>query len=484
MSDSDRDDDPVTVSADGVTVRKSYEKDEFPVPAIAFRIESERAEPTEVRLVDHIPEGFGMDDIGFHPEYGSEHWSAEGDRVTFERQLDPDEEYVTVYGIRVDDAEAIQQFLTEPEIELVELEGTAEPEASDVESGIDGPDEDSDLVGEAEGIVSEESSQVVRDVISGEAETVPGLDEDVAAEPPVNGDDEPAPATADDASEAGEPAESDIEPDEGVAGGDDAGDEAIREEDRPEPDKGVAATPAGETSEEHEPDQGETPASVVASGHVATALADELREGSVSEEDLDRLRDALGETSASTDARITYLQSEVADLAAYKDALEAFIDENGVGHELLDELRDEVAGVDDRLGRIEERTEENAEDIASVHDAVDELDEDIDELEDDFDDLREDVDGRVEDVRDDLDDRIAGLEDELEADLGERVAALEEELDDRIDDLESEVRTLQDDIDELSEWRERLGAVADILGGSAEAGGGGEDGENGEDDDA
>ena len=45
----------VTVASDGVTVDKRFEEDEFPVPAIAFEIQSSRSETVTVTLVDRCP---------------------------------------------------------------------------------------------------------------------------------------------------------------------------------------------------------------------------------------------------------------------------------------------------------------------------------------------------------------------------------------------------------------------------------------------
>ncbi len=66
--------DEVTVAADGVTVTKRFEADEFPVPAIAFNLTSRRSVPVTVRLVDTVPDDVAVEDLGFHPEYGSDYW--------------------------------------------------------------------------------------------------------------------------------------------------------------------------------------------------------------------------------------------------------------------------------------------------------------------------------------------------------------------------------------------------------------------------
>jgi hypothetical protein len=107
MSNADHDE-VVTGSSDGVSVEKSFEPDDFPVPAIAFVVRSERDEPVSVRLVDSVPSHVPPEDIGFHPKYGAEFWGVEGETIVFEREFEPDEEYTTVYGLRGGDTDDVE----------------------------------------------------------------------------------------------------------------------------------------------------------------------------------------------------------------------------------------------------------------------------------------------------------------------------------------------------------------------------------------
>jgi len=93
--------DPVVVETDGVTVEKALVRGEFPVPAVAFEIASERSEPATLTLVDEAPGPVSGEDVGFHPDYGAEDWSARSDgQMTFRRELAPGETVRTVYGLR------------------------------------------------------------------------------------------------------------------------------------------------------------------------------------------------------------------------------------------------------------------------------------------------------------------------------------------------------------------------------------------------
>src|SRR6056297_459857 len=161
---------PVTVSKDGITVEKTVTAEEFPVPAVVFLLASNKPEPTHVRLTDQIPESFPMERVGFHPEFESDQWTAYKDhRVEFECGLDPGEEVKTVYGIRTDDTGDLSSFLIEPT--LKELSAKEQEEAADIE-GVLGPD----------------NSQLVRDVLSGNRSSLPGVDGEDGPQDPLSDD--------------------------------------------------------------------------------------------------------------------------------------------------------------------------------------------------------------------------------------------------------------------------------------------------------
>jgi archaellum component FlaC len=144
----------VIAEAGGVTVEKRYEPDEFPVPAIAFTVSSTRDDPITLRMVDDLPDEVDPAHIGFHPDHGGEYWSVDESSVVFKRPFDPNEEYVTVYGLRHIYVDTASQFLVEPEIEIL--------------------DPASDILGE-------DSGQHVRDIIAGESDGVQGLDTSAGA---------------------------------------------------------------------------------------------------------------------------------------------------------------------------------------------------------------------------------------------------------------------------------------------------------------
>lgn len=465
MSEADRDE--ITVSDEQVTVRKTLETEQFETLAVVFDIHSEHTEPTRIQVADAIPDDIPLDDIGFHPNYGAEHWAIEDRTVVFEREFSPGEEFTTIYGVRdVDDPDSA--FLDEPSIEL--LDGV------DVETG---RNPNIDAISD---IVSEEHSQIVRDVIAGKTESMPGVG---AAEEPVTDTAEPAEAEAaaetapvDEPSEAEpeepEPADepTEVEPEEPEPA------EAEAESPEPEVDEPEEAEPApeepvaaeepdeqpvdveaavhaefseGDDAPEPQADADEPEDSdeitVPVTGGVARVLAKELREGSISADDRRLLREELSTGEGSTEARIRHLQNEVSDLTAYTGALEAFLDEEGSAEEVIDELRSEITDLRDHVDSELRSYREN-------------LTDELDSIQSEMDAVRETVSGfddRVEDTAENVDrieSTVASIRDEV-ADLQAETDRLDA-IDDELESLSGRVGNVRADLDEMSEFRNRL----------------------------
>ena len=394
MSDSQQYE-KVSVSSDGVTVDKRFEEDEFPVPAIAFEIQSARSETVTVTLVDQVPEDVAVEDLGFHPEYGSEYWTIDESQITFERELEAGAEYTTVYGIRATGTDNVEQFLTTPTIETV-----------------DPPLEDGDG-----GVVDEDSSDVVRDVISGDGD-VPGLeDED------DDGDDEDVETL--NLKDPNEPADSGSGGDGGGDGDSSGGSIAVEDADV---------------------------------DSLVGALAAEIRNQNVDAEDVKLLRkafDLADDNGGSVDARIQHLQTEVSDLLAYTSALEEFLDENGTGDEMIEEFREQVESFESELAEVREMSAGHEESLSQVEETVDSVESSMDALQSDMDEVLDDVESVQSDVE-----SVEGSVDDVEGDLEE----LEEQVGDiDVEDVRSDIEDINDEIEELKEWREQLSSV---IGGS------------------
>jgi polyhydroxyalkanoate synthesis regulator phasin len=356
----------VEISSEGIRVIKRFEDEEFPVPAIAFEFTSGREEEVTVQLSDTVPENIAVEDLGFHPEYGSEHWTIEEGRITFERSFEPEASYTTVYGIRAAGSDDIGQFLTEPEIE----------------------DVDPPLPSGHGGVVFESDDGVVESAIVDEdelAETEPAESrEETDDEEPIETLD--LGASSDSTTESGSAAGADSVTSGSTAGADTVTDSAD-----------ASGGPPLDTE------------SLVA------ALADELRNGNVSEEDVLTLQQELvpdettatDETTAadsgsaaarleqlqedmselrSVTARLDRIQRDVADLRAYTGALEEFLDDHGTGEEIIegveqqiDEFEQRLDGFESRLDELEEEVDDDEpdadEDDEEASDAADENDE-------------------------------------------------------------------------------------------------------------
>ncbi|EMA50950.1 MULTISPECIES: hypothetical protein [Halococcus] len=337
MSDTDTPSE-VAVASDGITVRKATATDEFPVPAVTFDFISERDDTAVVRMVDAAPDDVVLDDIGFNPDYGGDHWSIEDGYAVFERRLAPGEEYQTVYGVRNADLDP-EQFVIDPVLDV---------------TSADTPEADHD----------------------------------------------------------------DTEPSE----------------------KAATATTAG------------------ANG-VGAALAAELRNDDLSSADRELLTEEFGQQDSET-VRLSHLQSRISDLEAYTDALEAFIDDHGTGHEAIEDLSDrldtietEIDDLADRtdentteIERVTERTAENATEIESVVDHTDENAAEIDGIDDRLDETAADV--------DDLADRTEENATDIDA-LDKGIADVQAE----IEETQAWIDDLRDEIEEIDAWRGRISNV-------------------------
>jgi chromosome segregation ATPase len=170
-------------------------------------------------------------------------------------------------------------------------------------------------------------------------------------------------------------------------------------------------------------------------------MAEELRDKEVSAEDVKTLRRALelaGEEGGSVDARLDRIQGDVADLRAYTDALEEFLDENGTGEQLIEDARRQ-------LDEFEETVEEMESRIDAAEGTAETAEAEVGEVRAEVDDIG----ATVDDVEDSVGELEAAL-DSVETDLEEvRESMAGEEALDRLDDLESEVS-------ELQEWQTQI----------------------------
>lgn len=475
------------VTTDGITVEKSLAEDRFPVPAVQFQITSDRDEEVEIRVTDVIPDEVPMDHIGFHPDFESDHWTAFSDhRVRYERELDPGEDVETVYGIREDASFDSDAFLSDPSV------STADP--SQAVMGVEGADV-GDLLADG---VPDDADRLVREMFGDEDGVMNGgVEPESRNEAGVEGSD---PMGIDDLGDMADPADDETTAEmdlgrQGTDGKDPAGsafdEEAIadspsddalfRDADPVEEDPfedsgdgtedGPESTP--ETSESAEP----SPPDRSESADLAVALLAELRSGTVDAEVRDALRDELvgGEVPPSMEVRIKHVQSRVEDLAAYTDALESFIDDQGTAS-VIEELDADIEAVRDSVAQLEQQLEADRQDRADVANRVQELENalaDIASVEEDltairtqvenFEDRLDTTETDVEETAEDLGairSEVRALSDDI-AELSDRMEQFEAVAAD-VEDLEDDVGTIENDIDSLESWRD---TVSDAFGG-------------------
>ncbi|WP_159901401.1 hypothetical protein [Salinirussus salinus] len=440
-----------TIVSEEVSVTKRLELEEFDDPVIAFDIESRRGDPATVTVVDAIPEDVSPRDLRFHPEYGSEHWVIDEGELVFEREFDPDEEYITVYRLCEAKEEVVDSF-EDPTVEtdsgMEASEGTGKARGmvrgagAGLTNGGSVPDPDSGA-GEAPGNEGDVPTLDLNDPVAsdgaGEGQREPAEDRtttvmagaESAESEGESGSADGAESEGDILSENGDETLDEGEGDILSESGDETLDEGegdILSEDDGDIPGGSEETAPNEDGPDAQAGSEATDESLVAS------LAAELEEGNVPDEDVERLRAALGQEESSSKSlvvRVEKLQRDVDEVLAYTDALADFLDENGTGEEMIAEFREEVDDFQAEMERFETDLEEVGTTADRTESRVDELETD---LEDGFEDVRDDLTAlreEVEEVRDELED----------GDVDERLSTLEE------------------DIDSLQDWRGRLASV-------------------------
>jgi FtsZ-binding cell division protein ZapB len=230
---------------------------------------------------------------------------------------------------------------------------------------------------------------------------------------------------------------------------------------------------------------------------VVEALVDAIEADAVTDEQRRTLVDALADDDPPKTllVKLEHLQREVDELAAYKESLEAFIDEYGSGEGLVDEVRatmqqfaadvndlsrevdrlgdalaateDRLDGVDDRLGDLD-AVAATVEDHESRLAAVDDLASDVDDI-DEFDARLGTLEADLEELQatatagGDVEARLAAVEDDV-SDLGDRVGSLASETARRVDDAEERLDDVEERLAEQEAWQERFQALLSSAG--------------------
>ncbi|MFW6153526.1 MAG: hypothetical protein ACOC42_04120 [Halobacteriota archaeon] len=361
MSNATGTEEAITVEHGGVSVTKSMLRGEFPVPTIAFELSTELEEPTIIRITESIPDQFSMDEIGFHSDYESDHWTAyEDNRIEFERIVAPDEKVVTLYGIRNEDTDGLDGFMADPEVVIVDP--------------IEGPDPRPDGT-PADQIVHQEDDEMLEELVD---EPDLATDDDADVESVYEHEEQPGGAapTGDGATLAAELADA-------LRAGEvtDADRRALRDE------LGLDISASTQAQLRH----------LQARVEDAIAYADPITEfldaGGLQrldeiEEDVAASRRQLREQADEMDDA----REEMAQLRSTIPDVESRVDEMGERLDSLsrsvDELRQELEEAGDDADRAMTVAADVEDEVAGLAETVDALDASIDDLDEDVEDMQ------------------------------------------------------------------------------------------------
>ena len=321
---------------------------------VVFVVDSDSDRPVSVRITDGVPAADEPREIGFHPDTDPVSWEQTDDGdVVFEETIAPGATVETAYGIKLDESEDLAWLLEPPR---VRTEPMAPPETP-------GHAEDTDEPADADGIHDANGAEHAVDPLESAVSNIrapgdDGTDDTIGEEVVVNPD----------AAES----ETVSAPD----GGTDAIEELHIEDPESEAtdgDAGADATPVSEP---------------VTRDELLNTLVEELEERELTDSERTALASALGEEAPNSLAvRLRHVQEQVGDLAAYRDAMEEFIDEHGEATQIVEEFETELAALTDDLEALESRMA----DVESLTDALDGLEDRIEEVETDLADVRDDV---------------------------------------------------------------------------------------------
>ena len=394
------DEERIEFEQDGVQVEKTISEAEDGVTGVRYELSVTGVESVEVRLTEEIPDAFSDGEIGLPPKHRDDWTITEDRRHVFERTIEPGDPHATLYGVKSTDPAVVEGFTGRPQMEVVaatrggpsdeELHATF-ADAEDEGGDDDEPSEEISLEkpdAEDESVASAATESEGSEVDEGVADGPPG--DDAArngAGVKASANDESA---AEGHTESGQTGDGDAE--------NDAIDEASDASETTVPDIGTASDESNRLATSAErPDEapragtdggrgvagarGKSAEVSQSDTRPVESLASAIEAGDYNEEALDTLRDALvDEDSNSTSVRIRHLRDRMDDLAAYSDALEEFIDENGTARQVLEEVQAETAALQKSVDELRETVEE-----------VPELREDLEHVSDRFDEVRTSV---------------------------------------------------------------------------------------------
>ena len=192
-------------------------------------------------------------------------------------------------------------------------------------------------------------------------------------------------------------------------------------------------------------------------------LADDRGLEGLSTADARQFREALGlESSESVQVKLGHLQQQVAELTAYSDELESFIDERGTGRKLLEELETAIDTLEAECESIRAASRETDDQLETAIDQLQTTGERVETLEEERAILaRIDRDlASVTEVVTDLDARNRAEIDDVHEQLDTVETSLETTLEAELTTVRNAIATVKHDVDELATLREEVAELS------------------------
>lgn len=475
----------LTVSDENVAVEEqlSRKNDGW---VISLSITSKVDEPVGIKVALPLPSEPAILETGFHPKHEPHSWEIQDDVLVFEDTVPSDEPLVILLGIVLIGDEDVSLSLTEPTIELSQVIDSAptgdsmsdeapifrsssasaptaqEPSAKDSDAGTEptvadsaGAD-DGSIFGSSPNEPSTESTTADSEVSGSSGQSI---DETF---------DTKKLAEAAERLDEAEP----VDDSDGVSGEQEGEEQSFDEFLSPLDEESIGSS--GADTDPSSPDEASANDDSV---DVLTALVEQLDSADPDREAVDALREHLApESSKAIEVRLQHIQSRMDNLAAYTDALEGFINEHGTASEFMSEIQGGLAEVKTDVDDIKSETES-----ASTARGV--LKNRLDVVESSLADLDDDLHSRTENIYDDLDsihttldehdeefaefdESLATIDDEFES-VREMIATTENDLQSKLTTIEQDVATTSDELEShrdsidrrLSELTDELGEV-------------------------
>jgi prefoldin subunit 5 len=377
-----------------LTLDKQLQLDEYEFPTVTYRITSQSERAFKLRLKEQLPEPCKPSELRFHSEDAFK-WTLNDGSMAFEDQIEPEETRVTVCGVKTDAHEQLDGFSGPPMLEIA-------------------PTEADDGDGEEDWKTISEDLFEYRDLRpSNKPESTPIVASDGGTQQSGDGTRAIRDTSKSDSDSPTEENESTESLNAAIPPASDNGTQ-------PSTDM-VDESKSGDLLNE----------SQIQSEEIVERFLTALQENELSDAQLETLHEVLGvDAGESVNARIEHCQTRLSDLTAYIDALEEFLDEEGSGQQLIEEVQTDLEDIEEQVSTVQSE-------VSTIETQQEELREHLTEI----------------------DEELSTLE-RIEAD----VESLETQLDDTSTSLEAEIETLDKSIEDLEDWQDK---VASVFAGSA-----------------